>query len=187
MTTAALEELAGERGLTMEDIEQALRTLPHPGRGSLSEHERGVLASFGVDPDRTTRSPLVSGVLRRRQLERASLTTEQVARLLDREPSRIRQRLSGDRRSLLGFHRRSGRREWLLPAFQFELGLHEIDGWARLLQVLPPADETSPVALVAWLTEPQTSFGGRSRAEALAEGADVRPLLDEADAFGVLP
>lgn len=186
MTTAALEELADERGLTIEDIEQALQTLPRPGRGSLSEHERGVLAGFGVDPDRTERSPLIAGVLRRRQLEHESLTTEQVARLLGRQSSRIRQRLTGERRSLLGFHRRSGRREWLLPAFQFELGLHERDGWARLLQALPPADETSPVALVAWLTEPQASLGGRSRAEALAEGADVRPLLDEASVFPVL-
>lgn len=187
MATPTLEELADERGLTLEDIEQALRTLPRPGRGSLSAHERGVLGSVGVDPDRTARSPLVAGVLRRRQLEQASLTAEQVARLLGREPSRIRQRLSGGRRSLLGFHRRSGRGEWLLPAFQFELGLHEIDGWARLLQALPAADETSPVALVAWLTEPQSSLEGRSRAEAVSDGADVKPLLDEAGAFGVLP
>jgi hypothetical protein len=186
MATATLEELADERGLTIEDIEQALRTLPRPGGGSLSEHERGVLADLGIDPDRTARSPLVAGVLRRRQLEQASLTTEQVAQLLGREPSRIRQRLQGERRSLLGFHRHVGRREWLLPSFQFELGLHELDGWARLLQALPPADATSPVALVAWLTEPQASLDGRSRANVLADGADVRPLLDEAATFGVL-
>jgi len=70
MTTAALEELADERGLTMEDIEQALRTLPRPGRGSLSEHERGVLAGFGVEPDRTARSPSIAGVLLRRPAAR---------------------------------------------------------------------------------------------------------------------
>jgi hypothetical protein len=146
-----------------------------------------VLAGLGIDPDSTARSPLVAGVLRRRQLEHASSTTEQVAQLLGREPSRIRQRLQGERRSLLGFHRQTGRREWLLPSFQFELGLHELDGWARLLQALPPADATSPVALVSWLTEPQASLGGRSRATVLANGADVRPFLDEAAAFGVLP
>ncbi len=187
MATATLEELADERGLTIEDIEQALRSLPRPGSGSLSEHERAVLDDLGIDPDRTARSPLVAGVLLRRQLEHASLTTEQVAQLLGRAPSRIRQRLQGERRSLLGFHRHSGRREWLLPSFQFELGLHEQDGWARLLQAMPPTDETSPVALVAWLTEPQASLGDRSRATALADGSDVRPLLDEAAAFGVLP
>lgn len=187
MATATLEELADERGLTMEDIEQALRTLPRPGGGSLSEHERGVLVDLGIDPDRTARSPLVAGVLRRRQLARDSLTTEQVAQFLAREPSRIRQRLAGDRRSLLGFHRQAGRRDWLLPSFQFDLGIHELDGWARLLQALPPADATSPVALVAWLTQPLARLGGRSRATALADGADVRSLLDEAAAFGVLP
>jgi hypothetical protein len=186
MVTAAFEQLADERGLTMEDIEQALRTLPRPVGGSLAEHERDVLGDLGVDPDRTERSPLVAGVLRRRQLEHASLTTEQVAHLLGREPSRIRQRLAGERRSLLGFHRQTGRREWLLPAFQFELDLHELDGWARLLQALPPADATSPVALVAWLTDPQASLRGGSRASVLADGADVGPLLDEAAAFGVL-
>jgi predicted nucleic acid-binding protein len=74
--------------------------LPRPGGGSLSEHERSVLAGLGIDPDRTARSPLVAGVLRRRQLEHASSTTEQVAQLLGREPSRIRQRLQGERRSL---------------------------------------------------------------------------------------
>jgi hypothetical protein len=187
MSSATLEELADERGLTMDDIEQALRTLPRPGGGSLSEHERDVLAGLGVDPDRTARSPLVAGMLRRRQLEHASLTTEQVAQLLGREPSRIRQRLQGERRSLLGFHRHAGRREWLLPSFQFELGLHELDGWARLLQALPPADAISPVALVAWLTEPQARLEDRSRATVLVDGADVRPLLDEAAAFGVFP
>lgn len=187
MSTATLEQLADERGLTMEDIEQALQTLPRPGGGSLSGHERGVLADLGLDLDRTERSPLVAGVLRRRQLEHDSLTTEQAAHLLGREPSRIRQRLAGERRSLLGFHRQGGRRDWLLPSFQFDLGLHELDGWARLLRALPPAGATSPVALVAWLTEPQARLGGRSRAAVLAEGADVRPLLDEAAAFGVLP
>lgn len=62
---------------------------------------------------------------------------------------RIRQRLAGTHHSVPGFHRRSGRREWPLPAFQFELNLHGHDGWARLLQALPPADETSPLALLA--------------------------------------
>lgn len=140
-----------------------------------------MLADLGVDPDRTARSPLVAGVLHRSQLEHASMTTEQVAQLLGREPSRIRQRLAGERRSLLGFHRQGGRREWLLPAFQFELGLHGLDGWAQLLQALPP------VAMVAWLTEPQPGLGGGSRATVIADGADVRPLLDEAVAFGELP
>ena len=64
----------------------------------------------------------MAGVLGRRQLEHTALRTGQVAELLDRDPSRIRQRLDGTHRSLLGFHRQSDLREWLLPTFQFEIG-----------------------------------------------------------------
>ncbi|MCA1782233.1 MAG: hypothetical protein LC679_08695 [Intrasporangiaceae bacterium] len=186
MSGGTLEQLADDRGLTMDDVAEALRTLPRPDGGRLTTHELQVLGDLGIDPDATSRTPLAAGVLRRRQLEQASLTTEQVATLLARQTSRIRQRLSGPERSLLGFHRPSGRREWLLPAFQFELGLHDHDGWARLLQQLPPADETSPLTLLAWLTDPQDHLDGRSRVETLAAGERLDPLLAEARSFGVL-
>jgi hypothetical protein len=186
MSVQTLEQLADDRGLTMDDIAEALRSLPRADGGRLTTHELQVLGDLGIDPDVTSRTPLAAGVLRRRQLEQGSLTTEQVAALLGRQTSRIRQRLAGAHRSLLGFHRGSGRREWLLPAFQFELGLHDHDGWARLLQALPPADETSPLALLAWLTDPQDHLDGRSRVEALAAGERLDPLLAEARSFGVL-
>ena len=186
MSAGTIEQLADDRGLTMDDIAEALRTLPRADGGRLTTHEVEVLGDLGIDPDATSRTPLATGVLRRRQLEQASLTTEQVATLLGRQTSRIRQRLAGPHRSLLGFHRRSGRREWLLPAFQFELGLHDHGGWARLLQALPPADETSPLTLLAWLTDPQDHLAGRSRVEALAGGEPLDQLLAEARSFGVL-
>ncbi len=186
MSVATLEQLADDRGLTMDDIAEAIRALPRPGGGRLTAHELQVLDDLGIDPNTTSRTPLAAGVLRRRQLEQASFTTEQVASLLGRQSSRIRQRLAGAHRSLLGFHRRSGRRQWLLPAFQFEIGLHEHEGWAQVLQALPPADETSTLTLIAWLTEPQDHLDGHSRAEALAGGADIGPLLAEARSFGVL-
>ena len=186
MSTGTIEQLADDRGLTMDDIAEALRTLPRADGGRLTTHEVEVLVDLGIDPDATSRTPLATGVLRRRQLEQASLTTEQVATLLGRQTSRIRQRLAGPHRSLLGFHRGSGRHEWLLPAFQFDLGLHDLAGWARLLQALPPADETSPLTLLAWLTDPQDHLDGRSRAETLAAGDDLDPLLTEARSFGVL-
>src|SRR5680860_1135074 len=112
MSVGTLEQLADDRGLTMDDIAEALRALPRPGGGRLTAHELRVLADLGIDPDATSRTPLAAGVLRRRQLEQVSLSTEQVATLLGRQSSRIRQRLAGAHRSLLGFHRRSGRREW---------------------------------------------------------------------------
>ena len=109
----------------------------------------------------------------------------EVADVLARDPSRIRQRLTGPDRSLLGHRRRSGQRERLLPRFQFELGLHDLDGWARPLQALPPADESSPVALVEWLVTRRPHLGGRSRAQALAQGYDADALVAEAATFGV--
>lgn len=145
-----------------------------------------MLADLGVAPCVTSRTPLALAVLRRRQLEQTSLTTEQVAALLGRQASRIRQRLAGDGRSLLGFHRGTGRREWLLPAFQFELGLHDLSGWARLLQALPPSDDTSVVAMVAWLTDPQDHLDGLCRAEVVATGGDVDQLVEEARSYAVL-
>ncbi len=186
MAAGTIEQLADDRGLTMDDIADALRALPRPEAGRLSAHELQVLGELGIDSDATSRTPLATGVLRRRQLEQASLTTEQVAAMLDRQTSRIRQRLAGPHRSLLGFHRQSGRREWLLPAFQFELGLHERDAWARLIQALPSSDETSPLTLLAWLTDPQDHLDGHSRAETRAAGADLDPLLAEARSVGVL-
>jgi hypothetical protein len=44
---------------------------------------------------------------------------------------------------------------------------------------------TSPTALVAWLTDPCAHLDGRSRAQALANGYDVRRLVAEAPAFGM--
>lgn len=123
-------------------------------------------------------------MLLRHQLEATSLTTEEAAELLGRDGSRVRQRLAGPNRSLLGFHRRSGQRVGSAEV-PVELGLHDLDGWGRLLRALPQADTTSPVALIAWLTSPQPHLGDRSRAGALAAGVDVDTLVAEAAAFGI--
>jgi plasmid maintenance system antidote protein VapI len=180
-----LQRLADERGVTMEEIAAALHVLPPALTSALSSGEADVLRTLGVVPTEQTRSPVIAGVLLRHQLEATSLTTEEAAELLGRDGSRVRQRLAGPNRSLLGFHRRSGQREWALPRFQFELGLHDLDGWGRLLRALPQADTTSPVALVAWLTSPQPHLGDRSRAGGLAAGVDVDTLIAEAAAFGI--
>lgn len=181
-----IAELASVRGIELSELVDVLEGLPERPHGRLAAAEQDVLAALGVGPvDKAPTRPVVAGVLRRRQLEHAALTTGQVAELLDRDPSRIRQRLDGPRRSLLGFHRQSGLREWLLPAFQFELGVHDQPGWALLLQALPKADETSPTALVAWLTSPCAHLGGRSRSQALADGFDPQVLVAEAATFGM--
>lgn len=184
MSVRELRRLASERGIELDELADALRALPKQRQGALSQAETELLRGFGIDPAEGARSPLLTGILLRGRLERESLTTRQVGELLDRDPSRVRQRLDGSTRSLLGFHRRSGQGEWLLPRFQFELALHDLEVWARLLQALPPADETSPTALVAWLRGPRPHLAGRSRAQALAEGHDIDELVAEAATFG---
>lgn len=181
-----IAELASVRGIELSELADILEALPEPPHGRLSAAEQDVLAGLGVGPvEAASDRPVLTGVLRRRQLEHASLTTGRVAELLERDPSRVRQRLDGPRRSLLGFHRQSGLRKWLLPAFQFELGVHDLPDWASLLQALPQADATSPAALVAWLAGPCAHLGGRSRARALAEGHDPQMLVAEAATFGM--
>jgi hypothetical protein len=114
MGVAELEQLAHDRGLGLDDLEAALRALPRTRpAGDLTDGEIRLLERLGVDVDARTRAPSIGGLLLRQQLERSSLTTKEAAELLGRAPSRIRQRLEGSQRSLLGFHRRSGHREWL--------------------------------------------------------------------------
>ena len=185
MSATEVQRLADEKGLTWDDLAEALRALPEPPGTRLSAVEADVLRRLGIDPTESSRGPQLIGVLQRRRIEASSLTVAEAADLLERDASRVRQRLTGPNRSLLGFHRRSGQRDWLLPKFQFALGLHDLDGWARLLRALPQADESSPVALVSWLTDPRPHLGGRSRAEALAEGYDVDTLVAEAATFGM--
>lgn len=181
-----ISQLASERGIALAEIVDVLEGLPERPHGRLSTAEQDVLAALGVGPvGKAPTRAVMAGALRRRQLEHTALTTGQVAELLGRDPSRIRQRLDGPRRSLLGFHRQSGQREWLLPGFQFELGVHDQPGWSALLRVLPQADETSPTALVTWLTSPVAHLGSRSRAQALADGFDPQVLVAEAATFGM--
>lgn len=144
-----------------------------------------MLGRIGVDPDEAPgMAPVLAGTLSRQELEAASLTTAEAADRRGLDASRIRQRLG--ERTLLGFHRAGGRHDWLLPAFQFELGLDELpDLWGRLLRALPSPDDASPTALVAWLSQPRDHLGGRSRAKALAAGLDVEQLIAEAATFGM--
>ncbi len=183
MAVTELERLASERGVTPADIAVALRLLPTAVNARLSSDDEKVLIGLGIDPTERARSPLLAANLLRQELERDCLTAEQAARLLEVNPSRVRQRLK--QRTLLGFHRRSGRHEWLLPAFQFSLGLHNLDTWGRLLAALPRADDTSPTALIDWLTRPRPHLAGRSRAQALAEGFDAERLIAEAATYGM--
>ncbi len=187
MRTVEFEKLVSERGIDLGELAEALKRVPSRSAARLSDHERSVLRRMGIDPDGRSDVPVSAGIARRAQLEADCLSVNEVADLLGRDPSRIRQRLGGLQRSLLGWHRQAGAREWLLPRFQFDLGLHDAPEWARLLRALPHADDTSPAALVRWLTDPQTHLDGRSRAEVLVIDDELDALLAEAATFGMVP
>lgn len=175
-----------QHSLQYEDLKSALDVLDDiPRPGTLSQHERTVLQRIGMESaTESSAMTLVAGKLSRRRLESTSLTTAEAADRMGVDASRVRQRLG--ERTLLGFHRAGGRHGWLLPAFQFDLGLEELpELWGRLLRALPQPDETSPTALVSWLTLPREHLGGQSRAGALAEGRDVNELVAEAATFGM--
>lgn len=186
MRTAEFEQMVNERGLTLDELAEALERLPVRTAARATDDERQVLRRLGVDPDAHSDVPAAAGLARRAQLEAVCLSVDEAAEWLGRDASRVRQRLAGADRSLLGWHRQGGAREWRLPRFQFEWGLHDSPEWARLLRALPHPDATSPVALVDWLTDPQAHLDGRSRAEALADG-ELEGLLAEAAAYDVVP
>ncbi len=82
------------------------------------------------------------------QLVRESLTVAEAAKLLGVNPSRIRQRLGGDPRSLYGFKIDE---EWLVPQFQFENG-KLISRIEIVIRVLDP--NLHALAVIRWFTTP---------------------------------
>lgn len=187
MKITELKALAGDRGLSLVELADAIRLLPTQAGSTLTETEQLVLHRLGIDTADDSNTPVLAGILRRMQLERDTLTEDEVAWVLKCDVAHVRGSVAGPHRTLLGFRSRSERGQWLLPAFQFELGLHGVHGWGSLLQALPSAGETSPTALVTWLAAPRPQLGGRSRAQALAEGMDLNQLLAEASSYAIPP
>ena len=70
-----------------------------------------------------------------------AVSTREAAKLLDVDPSRIRQRLAGSRPSLYGLKWRG---EWLLPRFQFA-GRAEVPGLDEVVPHLDP--QLNPVGV----------------------------------------
>lgn len=187
VTADEFEQRTRARGIDPAELLEALERVPVATAARLSDDEREVLASLGVDPEASSTVPVAAGLARRAQLEAQCVSVVEVAERLGRDPSRVRQRLAGPNRSLLGWHRQAGKREWVLPGFQFDYGLVELPEWWALLRALPSASETSPVALVEWLTAPQAHLDGRSRVRILLEDGQLEQLLAEAETFAMLP
>lgn len=180
-------DIAAEHGLSLTTLLDLLDRLPEPSsmNWTLGSHERDVLVQAGIDvgDDVDVLAPRAAAELDQLQLESDSLRVAEAARILHCSDSRVRQRLL-DPPSLLGFRRPGGRRELLLPRFQFDIGLHRLDAWAQLLRALPSPREVAPAPLVVWLTTPLDRYDGRSRAEQVRRSL-TDELLAEAASYSV--
>lgn len=92
--------------------------------------------------------PVFRGALDFSALVATAVSTREAAKLLDVDPSRIRQRLAGPRPSLYGLKWRG---EWLLPRFQFA-GRTEVPGLDEVVPHLDP--QLNPVGVARWFLSP---------------------------------
>ena len=146
---------------------------------SLSAGETDALRAVDFLPNRRTaakadaaRQRMAHGFF---EILATSTTTGEIARLLDVDPSRIRQRVRG--RTLYEFDANGEHR---IPLVQFEQG-DEVPGLTQLVPALP--DDITPVEFVRWFTEPSNELGDAeakqhpSPREWLLATGDVKPVL----------
>lgn len=125
---------------------------------ALTQNEDDILRSGGFDL--TPLPPDVINPVTRATAEFASLVidsynTEEAARVLHVNTSRVRQRVAGKQRTLFGFKLVD---EWRIPKFQFS-GKHVVAGLDRVIEHLP--SNLHPVAAYRWFTSsnPDLSLG----------------------------
>jgi hypothetical protein len=122
---------------------------------SLSAGETEALRAVGFLPNRRTATKAAAARERMAhtffEILENSAATADVARLLDVDPSRIRQRIRA--RSLYAFDANGEHR---IPLVQFEDGT-EVPGLPQIVPALP--DDVTPVEFVRWFTNPTTELG----------------------------
>jgi hypothetical protein len=139
-----LELVAAEAALDAAFAEQR----PAPP-AQLSRDEATLLDDAGfqaADPDAV-------GALERSRIDlelllRRSLTLEQAGKRLSVSPSRLRQRLSGNERTLYGFKEGAG---WRIPTFQLA-GKKVVPGIAEVVPHIRP--DAHPLGVVRWFSSP---------------------------------
>lgn len=146
---------------------------------SLSAGETDALRAVGFLPNRRTAAKAAAARERMAhtffEILDASTTTAEAARLLDVDPSRIRQRIRA--RTLYAFDANGEHR---IPLVQFEDGA-EVPGLAQIVPALPP--DLTPVEFVRWFTLPSTELGDAdakhhpSPREWLLATGEVKPVL----------
>lgn len=150
-------------------VRQALSAaLAAPLANEFTDEEQEVLESVGFPVTAgLSPAPIARRAAHFEQLVKSSLTTEQAARKLKVNSSRIRQRLTASPPQLYGIRRRN---EWRLPAFQFarqglvpsidtviahlRSGLDPVavDNWFRLPNV-DLVNEKEPLSPLDWLSQ----------------------------------
>lgn len=133
-----LEQIAGKDLWAEPDQELPPEELAVLHRGGFSTRRH----ALGSD------DPVFRGALDFSALVATAVSTKEAAKLLDVDPSRIRQRLLGPRPSLYGVKWRG---EWLLPRFQFA-GKAEVPGLDEIVPRLDP--DLNPVTVARWFVSP---------------------------------
>ena len=154
--------------------------------GGLTAPEEKLLAESGPTPGALppgTSDPLALHLAGMARLRADSMSVEEAARLLGVDPSRIRQRLGGRPRTLLGM--KVGR-AWRVFRYQLE-GDGLVPGLEQVVARLPRDD--SPVGIHAWLTHPDADLevNGKpvSPLDWLRTGHDPAPVAGMAGLLGV--
>lgn len=160
-----------------------------PAVQELPETELAVLRSGGFDVDAGPGSeddPIARASAAYSALMETALTIKATANALERNDSRIRQRLL--QRSLYGIRRG---RNWLLPLFQFQVedrqGKHAVKGVVPGIEQVFPAlsPKLHPVSVWRWFTSPSTELVDEavpdkpiSPRDWLLAGRDPKPVAD---------
>ena len=158
MFAASPEALLANRPL------RAASSPPVQTGSALSKTELTALAAVGLStrpwPPEQANDPLTQTIVDYVALIETSLSTAEVARLLQVDVSRIRQRLR--ERSLLGVEYES---EWRLPKFQFERR-KVVPGLATVLVSLPA--ELNALEVAEWFLSPNPDLEVEGKEELLS-------------------
>jgi len=157
--TATADELAGYVAESVARMEEGALV---PAATELPEAELALLRRGGFDVDggpTPGEDPIARVAASYAALLETALSIKAVAAGLERNESRIRQRLL--ERSLIGIRRGRG---WLLPLFQFQMEPHgdqrvvraTVPGVERVFPHLAPG--LHPVAVWRWFTTPNTEL-----------------------------
>lgn len=115
-------------------------------RAELDALDKVGLATNAWRSDARATDPLARSIVNYMALIETSFTTAEVARMLNVDVSRVRQRLRG--RSLFGFEHEG---EWRLPRFQFERN-KPLPGLTSVLEALPT--DLNPLDVAEWFIAP---------------------------------